>query len=330
MGRAATAVGTTDRRPGILDRSGTGDSPGARIDLRILPSGLLELARYCHGLRKGRGKRRPSKGRPPGPDVGLHAIWFQLSLPDRQRFGHCFSLMVLKALGLRSVPGQEDEIMTPQHAIPKSGREHLCRQAVVYVRQSSAHQVRGNRESSARQYALVEQAKGLGWSAKSVRDHRRRSRAFGHRCRPPPGLQETPGRDRRRPGRRRAGAGSLALARSSVDWHRLVEICVVTQTLLADESSGLRSARSQRQAPARGEGYDIRGRAFYACVAVCMRGAGTRPGAASWPLACRSATCVPTRGQVINDPDRQVQARLAYIFRLFARHKVAHQVLVRS
>jgi DNA invertase Pin-like site-specific DNA recombinase len=51
---------------------------------------------------------------------------------------------------------------------PKLSPDHLRRQAVVYVRQSSAHQVRGNRESSQRQYALVERAKALGWPAKSV------------------------------------------------------------------------------------------------------------------------------------------------------------------
>jgi hypothetical protein len=32
----------------------------------IRPAGLLELARYCHGLRKGRGKRRPAKRRSRG------------------------------------------------------------------------------------------------------------------------------------------------------------------------------------------------------------------------------------------------------------------------
>ena len=42
-------------------------------------------------------------------DLALHAIWFQLSLPDRQRFGHRFSGMVLKALGLRPCPTQEAE-----------------------------------------------------------------------------------------------------------------------------------------------------------------------------------------------------------------------------
>ena len=37
-------------------------------------------------------------------------LWSQLSLPERQRFGHRFSFMVLKALGLRQCPSQETEL----------------------------------------------------------------------------------------------------------------------------------------------------------------------------------------------------------------------------
>ena len=37
----------------------------------------------------------------------LQQIWFQLPVPERQRFGHCFSAMLLKALGLRPAPTQE-------------------------------------------------------------------------------------------------------------------------------------------------------------------------------------------------------------------------------
>ena len=53
------------------------------------------------------------------------------------------------------------------------------------------------------------------------------------------------------------------LARSSADWHRLVEICVVTQTLLADEAAVYDPSRPERQAPARSEGNDIRSRNFH-------------------------------------------------------------------
>jgi DNA invertase Pin-like site-specific DNA recombinase len=120
---------------------------------------------------------------------------------------------------------------------PKLGPGHLRRQAVVYVRQSSAHQVRGNRESSERQYALVERAKALGWSAKAIEtideDQGRSGTGSAHRQGFKKLLAEI-------------GAGQVGvvlaleasrLARSSADWHRLVEICVVTQTLLADETA---------------------------------------------------------------------------------------------
>src|SRR5262245_23225947 len=40
-------------------------------------------------------------------EVILQRLWFDLPVPDRQRFGHCFSCMVLKALGLRPSLRQE-------------------------------------------------------------------------------------------------------------------------------------------------------------------------------------------------------------------------------
>ncbi len=46
---------------------------------------------------------------------------------------------------------------------------HRSRTAVVYVRQSSMSQVERNRESTARQYGLVERATALGWARSSVR-----------------------------------------------------------------------------------------------------------------------------------------------------------------
>jgi DNA invertase Pin-like site-specific DNA recombinase len=114
---------------------------------------------------------------------------------------------------------------------------HLRRQAVVYVRQSSAHQVRGCRESGQRQYALVERARSLGWPTESVQtiddDQGRSGAGATHREGFKRLLAEI-------------GAGQVGvvlaleasrLARSSADWHRLVEICVVTQTLLADETA---------------------------------------------------------------------------------------------
>jgi hypothetical protein len=47
---------------------------------------------------------------------------------------------------------------------------HLQRKALLYVRQSSAHQVLHNRESSALQYAMRDRLTALGWSEIEVID----------------------------------------------------------------------------------------------------------------------------------------------------------------
>ena len=45
---------------------------------------------------------------------------------------------------------------------------HTRRAAIVYIRQSHPSQVENNRESTARQYALVEKAMALGWDRSQV------------------------------------------------------------------------------------------------------------------------------------------------------------------
>jgi DNA invertase Pin-like site-specific DNA recombinase len=48
--------------------------------------------------------------------------------------------------------------------------EHLARDAIVYIRQSTPHQVVNNLESKRRQYGLVERGKALGWNDVQVID----------------------------------------------------------------------------------------------------------------------------------------------------------------
>jgi DNA invertase Pin-like site-specific DNA recombinase len=205
--------------------------------------------------------------------------------------------------------------------------EHLRRQAIVYIRQSSAHQVRVNRESSSRQYALVERAKAIGWPAKSVEiideDQGRSGTSAAHREGFKKLLAEI-------------GAGQVGvvmaleasrLARSSADWHRLVEICVVTQTLLADETAvydprdpndrlllGVKGTISEAEI------FTLRCRLHEGRWNKARRGELAR----SLPVGYVTTES----GAAIKDPDRQVQARLTYVFRLFAQRKVARQVLL--
>src|SRR4051794_1244937 len=108
MGRAATAFRTTDRRPGVLDRSGRAILQG-RGSTSDPPLGAPRIGPVLSRAAEGTGQTPPLEGPPAGQAVDLHDIWFQLSLPDRQRFGHRFSGMVLKALGLRACSTEEGE-----------------------------------------------------------------------------------------------------------------------------------------------------------------------------------------------------------------------------
>ena len=112
-------------------------------------------------------------------------------------------------------------MMLKETTHPKVRTEHLRRKAIVYIRQSSPHQVRNNRESSKRQYALAQRAEALGWPAKSINtideDQGRSGSSAAHRRGFKKLLAEI-------------GAGQVGvvfaleasrLARSSVDWHRL-------------------------------------------------------------------------------------------------------------
>lgn len=105
MGRVAFALGAPDCGAGVVDGSASellcpdnqssGDSPlGPPGTGPILPEPA-----------PGPGKTCPDEN-PPSEQELTH-IWLELSTPDRQRFGHCFSFMVLKALGLRPCRTQE-------------------------------------------------------------------------------------------------------------------------------------------------------------------------------------------------------------------------------
>ena len=99
MGRAAFALGTPDGSAGVVDGSTCGllctvDWPSGDSALGSLGSGpILPGPASC--------SRETSSDEDPQAEQELNHIWLELSAPDRQRFGHCFSFMVLKALGLR-------------------------------------------------------------------------------------------------------------------------------------------------------------------------------------------------------------------------------------
>src|ERR1700756_5960042 len=117
---------------------------------------------------------------------------------------------------------------------PKIKPEHLARKAIVYLRQSSDKQVRQNLESQRLQYEVAERIRGLGWRHVEIIDSDLGSSA---------GMASA-----RRKGFERVlssvalgevgivGSREVSrLSRTDKDWCRLLEVCQIFATLIADE-----------------------------------------------------------------------------------------------
>ncbi|MCP3460944.1 recombinase family protein [Bradyrhizobium sp. CCGUVB23] len=116
----------------------------------------------------------------------------------------------------------------------KIADHHLTRHACIYIRQSTMAQVRFNQESTERQYNLADQAKSLGWSPEQIRILDGDLAQSG---------QQTTKRDDFKTLVTDVAMGQVGaifslessrLARSNKDWHRLLELCAITKTLVFD------------------------------------------------------------------------------------------------
>lgn len=117
----------------------------------------------------------------------------------------------------------------------KIERHHLERKAILYVRQSSVHQVLHNRESSALQYAMRGRLGQLGWSQiETIDDDLGRSAS---------GSTDRAGFDRMVAEVCLGKVGAVAarevsrFARNSRDWQQLIEMCRVVDTVLVDQET---------------------------------------------------------------------------------------------
>jgi DNA invertase Pin-like site-specific DNA recombinase len=112
---------------------------------------------------------------------------------------------------------------------------HLAKLAIVYVRQSSPHQVLEHRESRERQYALADHAVILGWPKERVlvidEDQGQSGKTADDRT----GFQRLVAEVTMSHVGLILGLEVSRLARSNKDWHDLYELCAIFQTLLADQ-----------------------------------------------------------------------------------------------
>jgi excisionase family DNA binding protein len=122
----------------------------------------------------------------------------------------------------------------------KISPEHLARGAYVYVRQSTADQLRNNHESRRRQYALADRARALGWTEVVVIDDDLGVSAGG---------VARPGFERLLAAICGGQIGAVVsieasrLARNGRDWHTLLEFCALVGSVIVDED-GIYDPRS--------------------------------------------------------------------------------------
>jgi excisionase family DNA binding protein len=206
--------------------------------------------------------------------------------------------------------------------VSKITPEHLARQAVVYIRQSTADQVINNRESQRRQYGLADRARQLGWSEAVVIDDDL-GRSGGGTARP--GFEKLlaaicEGR---------VGAvvsiEASRLARNGRDWHTLLEFCGLVGTLIVDEDGvydprqpndrlllGMKGTMSEMELSI------FRQRSLEALKQKARRG--------ELFLNVAIGYLKVSHDRIEKDPDRRIQEALALVFTKFAEMQTLRQV----
>lgn len=203
---------------------------------------------------------------------------------------------------------------------------HLKRKAVVYIRQSTPHQVVSNQESLRLQYALRERACELGWHEADIdvidADLGLSGASAAHRS----GFKELVGR---------VGLSEVGLilsidvtrlARNCSDWYPLLDICGLRECLIADRDGvydpgsangrlllGLKGTISELEL------HTIRSRLTAGLIAKAKRG--------ELALTLPVGFVRDPSGVVLKDPDIAVQERLSLVFHLFLKVRTVAKVM---
>jgi DNA invertase Pin-like site-specific DNA recombinase len=211
--------------------------------------------------------------------------------------------------------------------ISKIADRHLSRQACIYVRQSTPAQVRSNQESTDRQYNLLNKARSLGWKAEQIRVLDRDLGQSGAAAAKRADFKALVGD---------VAMGQIGaifaleasrLARSNQDWHRLLELCAITGTLVIDEDGCYDPAEfndslvlGMKGTFAQAELHIIRARLHGGKLNKASRGE------LRFPLP---VGFVFEGDKIVLDPDREVQGAVRMVFDLFEREGTAYSTVRR-
>ena len=203
---------------------------------------------------------------------------------------------------------------------------HLARKAVIYIRQSSPHQVLANQESLRLQYALRQRACELGWHEATIEvidaDLGLSGAAAEHRR----GFKELIARVTLGEVGIVLSSEVTRLARNCSDWYPLLDLCGYRACLIADRDGvydpgslngrlllGLKGTMSEVEL------HLLRGRLTAGLLSKAARG--------ELGLALPAGLERDADGRVTKDPDREVQDRIALVFTTFLEQGSVSRVM---
>jgi DNA invertase Pin-like site-specific DNA recombinase len=223
---------------------------------------------------------------------------------------------------MTSTPTRNDVRSDSQHLTPSALQPeklrawHRDRLAVVYVRQSTPQQVLAHQESTRLQYGLVARAEAWGWPTERVLVIDDDLGKSGTSAVARAGFQRLVSEVSLGHVGLILGVEMSRLARSNADWHRLLEVCALFGTLIADLDGlydstqyndrlllGLKGTMSEAEL------HLLKQRLYQGCLSKARRGELT--------FALPTGYIWGSEGQIQLDPDEQVQQVVRLIFQQF-------------
>lgn len=202
---------------------------------------------------------------------------------------------------------------------------HLDRLAIVYVRQSSPQQVIENRESRERQYALADFAQRLGWATERVvvidEDQGLSGKTADQRL----GFQRLMAEVSLNHVGMVIGLELSRLSRCNKDWHQLVDVCGIFNTLLCDQD-GVYDASDGNDRLLLGMKGAMSEFELVTLHNRLLRGMRNKAERGELFSSVPVGYFKQSSGQVIQEPDEQAHAMVQLVFEKFAELRSAYAV----
>src|SRR5262245_57073151 len=204
--------------------------------------------------------------------------------------------------------------------------DHLRREAYLYIRQSSLRQVQEHRESTQRQYDWRSRAVALGWPLERIQTIDHDLGKSGSQAEGRDGFQQLVSEVALGKAGIVMGLEVSRLARNNADWHRLLELCGLTNTLILDEDGvydptnfndrlllGLKGAMSEAE--------------LHLLKARMRGGVLNKARRGELEMAPPIGLVYREDGALILDPDAEVQGAIRLVFETFQRTGSAMQTM---